>query len=94
MPNLAIVTDSTASIPEAMLIELNIHGVAYYIHRGREVLRDLVSIRREEFLRWLPTAMAPALAVHTGRGTVFLSGKRVTSPEVTRGDRPHSFVSW
>jgi DegV family protein with EDD domain len=56
MSDIAIVTDSTASIPEAMLKELNIHVVAYYIHRGREVLRDLVTIQRDEFLRWLPTA--------------------------------------
>ena len=56
MSNVAVVTDSTASIPEAMLKELNIHVVAYYIHRGKEVLRDLVTIQRDEFLRWLPTA--------------------------------------
>ena len=56
MPNLAIVTDSTASIPEALLEELNIHVVAYYIHRGAEVLRDLVTVQRDEFLHWLPTA--------------------------------------
>ncbi len=42
MPNIAIVTDSTASIPETMLKELNIYVVAYYI-------------QRDEFLRWLPT---------------------------------------
>ncbi len=56
MSNVAIVTDSTASIPEPMLKELNIHVVAYYIHRGKEVLRDLVTIQRDDFLRWLPTA--------------------------------------
>ena len=52
----AVVTDSTASIPEPMLKELDIHTVAYYIHRGEEVLRDLVTIQREEFLNWLITA--------------------------------------
>lgn len=55
MPQVAIVTDSTASIPESMLAELNIYTVAYYIHRGEEILRDLVSIQREEFMRWLMT---------------------------------------
>jgi hypothetical protein len=39
-----------------MLAELNIHTVAYYIHRGQEVLRDLVSVQRQEFLNWLATA--------------------------------------
>jgi DegV family protein with EDD domain len=52
----AVLTDSTASIPEPMLAELNIRTVAYYIHRGQEVLRDLVTIQREEFLKWLITA--------------------------------------
>ncbi len=55
-PKTAIVTDSTASIPQDLLQELNISTVAYYIHRGTEVLRDLVTIQREEFLKWLPTA--------------------------------------
>jgi len=50
-----IVTDSTASIPKSIAKELSIHQVAYYIHRGSEVLRDLVTIQREEFLKWLPT---------------------------------------
>jgi DegV family protein with EDD domain len=52
----AIVTDSSASIPENLLASLHIHTVAYYIHRGGEVLRDLVTIQRDEFLRWLMTA--------------------------------------
>ena len=52
----AVLTDSTASIPEEMQKMLNIHSVAYYIHRGTEVLRDLVTIQREEFLDWLATA--------------------------------------
>ena len=56
MPQIAILTDSCASIPEVLLKELNIHMVAYYIHRGQEVLRDLVTIQRDEFLHWLETA--------------------------------------
>jgi len=56
MTDVAVVTDSCASLPEDMLTALNIHSVAYYIHRGEEVLRDLVTIQREEFLRWLMTA--------------------------------------
>jgi len=56
MPNVAIVTDSVASIPEALIEALGIHWVPYYIHRGQEVLRDLVTAQRETFYRWLPTA--------------------------------------
>jgi DegV family protein with EDD domain len=68
LPNVAIVTDSCASIPEAMLQSLKIHWVAYYIHRGQEVLRDLVSIQRDEFLRWLPTAKALPTTASPGPG--------------------------
>ena len=56
MPNVAIVTDSVASIPEALIESLGIHLVPYYIHRGQEVLRDLQTIQREAFYRWLPSA--------------------------------------
>jgi DegV family protein with EDD domain len=56
MSAVAVVTDSTASIPKPLLEELNIQTVAYYIHRGQEVLRDLVTIQRNEFLDWLSSA--------------------------------------
>ena len=64
----AVVTDSVASIPEALIHELNIHVVPYYIHRGEEVLRDLVTIQREEFLRWLPTARVLPTTASPGPG--------------------------
>lgn len=56
MTNVAVLTDSCASIPEDLLEHLHIRTVAYYIHRGQEILRDLVTIQRDEFLRWLMTA--------------------------------------
>jgi DegV family protein with EDD domain len=56
MSKVAIVTDSAASIPEALIETLNIHWVAYYVHRGTEVLRDLVTIKRDAFYDWLPKA--------------------------------------
>ncbi|MGD8515379.1 MAG: DegV family protein [Anaerolineae bacterium] len=58
-------TDSCASIPEALLDSLNIHWVPYYVHRGQEVLRDLVTIQRASFYDWLvkatelPTTASP-----------------------------------
>ncbi len=64
----AVVTDSCASIPESLIRQLNIHTVAYYIHRGQEVLRDLVTIQREEFLRWLPTATQLPTTASPGPG--------------------------
>jgi DegV family protein with EDD domain len=68
MSQVAVVTDSCASIPETLLGQLQIHTVAYYIHRGREVLRDLVTIQREEFLRWLPTASQLPTTASPGPG--------------------------
>jgi len=56
MSNVAVVTDSCASIPESLIQALRIRWVPYYIHRGQEVLRDLVTIQRDAFYRWLPTA--------------------------------------
>ena len=56
MPRVAIVTDSVACIPDALIQSLNIHWVPYYIHRGAEVLRDLVTIQRDAFYEWLTTA--------------------------------------
>lgn len=68
MSRVAVVTDSCASIPETIISKLNIHWVAYYIHRGQEVLRDLVTIKREEFLAWLPTAKVLPKTASPGPG--------------------------
>lgn len=56
MPRVAVVTDSCASLPEDLIQELRIHWIPYYIHREAEVLRDLVTVSRDDFYRWLPTA--------------------------------------
>jgi DegV family protein with EDD domain len=68
MPKIAVVTDSCASIPDTLLKELNIHMVAYYIHRGQEVLRDLVTIQRDEFLQWMETAKVLPTTASPGPG--------------------------
>ena len=68
MPKVAIVTDSVVSIPESIIENLNIHWVPYYIHRGKEVLRDLVTIQREAFYEWLPTAQKLPLTASPGPG--------------------------
>ena len=47
MSTVAVVTDSCASIPEPMIQALDIRWVPYYIHRGKEVLRDLVTAQRD-----------------------------------------------
>lgn len=68
MPNVSIVTDSCASIPEPLIQALGIRWVAYYIHRGQEVLRDLLTIQREEFFRWLPHARELPTTASPGPG--------------------------
>jgi fatty acid kinase fatty acid binding subunit len=68
MSKVAVLTDSIASIPEPILEELEIRTVAYYIHRGQEVLRDLLTIQREEFLAWLMTARSLPTTASPGPG--------------------------
>jgi DegV family protein with EDD domain len=71
MTNVAIVTDSCASIPENLIEQMDIHTVAYYIHRGQDVLRDLVTIQRDEFLRWMSGASALPTTASPGPGDYF-----------------------
>jgi len=73
----AVLTDSCASIPESLLESLRIHTVAYYIHRGAEVLRDLVTIQREEFLRWMVTARFIPTTASPGPGDYFEAYKNL-----------------
>ena len=56
MAKVAVVTDSTACIPESIRNALNIHWLPYYIHRGQESLQDMVTITPKDFYEWLPTA--------------------------------------
>ncbi len=68
MTKVAVLTDSTAGLPETILNNLNIKTVAYYIHRGQDVLRDLVTIQRDEFLRWMITARSAATTASPSPG--------------------------
>ena len=56
MSNVAVVTDSVASIPMKMMEQLKIEFVPYYIHRGTETLRDLVTTTSESFYAWMESA--------------------------------------
>jgi DegV family protein with EDD domain len=71
MSQVTVVTDSCASIPDNLLDQLGIQTVAYYIHRGQEVLRDLVNIQRSEFLNWLPGATTLPTTASPGPGDYF-----------------------
>lgn len=68
MSQVAIVTDSCASIPETLIQSLNIHWVPYYVHRGQEVLRDLVTVQRASFYEWLARATELPTTASPGPG--------------------------
>lgn len=68
MPNVAVVTDSVASLPDSFVKALKVHWVAYYIHRGQEVLRDLLTIQAEEFTKILETAKILPTTASPGPG--------------------------
>lgn len=79
MSHVAILTDSTASIPEDLLEHLHIRTVAYYVHRGEEVLRDLVTIQRDEFVRLLVTARCLPTTASPGPGDYFEAYRQLAS---------------
>jgi len=81
MSKVAVVTDSCASLPEKLINDLNIHWVAYYIHRGQEVLRDLVSVQRDEFLQWLTTARVLPTTASPGPGDYLGMYKKIATEE-------------
>jgi len=56
MSQVSVVTDSVASIPSELMDKLNIHFIPYYIHRGTETLRDLVTATTESFYKWMESA--------------------------------------
>jgi DegV family protein with EDD domain len=68
VPNVAVVTDSAASIPAPLITALHIRWVPYYVERGQESLRDLVTIGCEEFYRWMPTAQVLPKTASPGPG--------------------------
>lgn len=81
MNQVAIVTDSTATIPDEMLSALGIYWVPYYIHRGNEVLRDLVTAKRSEFYRWLSTASELPKTANPGPGDYEQMYERIATQE-------------
>ncbi len=81
MSKVAVVTDSCASIPENMLASLNIHWVPYYIHRGKEVLRDLVTAKADSFYPWLSSAETLPKTAAPGPGEYFELYRRLVEEE-------------
>ena len=84
MSNVAMVTDSCASIPEDMLTQLYIHWVPYYIHRGQKALRDLVTVKDDSFYRWLATAVPLPTTAVPGPGVGRILGQARPGCVITR----------
>ncbi len=83
MSKVAVITDSCASIPESLLTALKVRWVPYYIHRGQEVLRDLVTVQRDSFYRWLPTARELPQTASPGPGDYIQLYEQVAEEENT-----------
>jgi DegV family protein with EDD domain len=83
MPKVAVVTDSCATIPESLLQALKIRWVPYYIHRGQEVLRDLVTAPRERFYQWLPAARELPQTASPGPGDYIRAYEQIIEEEDT-----------
>ena len=84
MSKVAVVTDSTATIPESLIEALKINWVPYYVHRGRQVLRDLVTIQRDAFYRWLPNADELPQTASPGPGDYIELYERLAEEEGVR----------
>ncbi len=76
-PMVQVITDSCASIPEALVRKLKIEVVPYYIHKGTATLRDLVDVGRREFFEWLPKAKQLPKTANPGPGDYLAAFKRV-----------------
>jgi DegV family protein with EDD domain len=73
---IAVVTDSCASIPPELVESLQIEVVPYYLHKGRETLRDGVDISPTEFFRWLATADKLPTTANPGPGDYLTAFER------------------
>lgn len=92
MTTVGVVTDSCAGIPEELIEGLGIEVVPYYIHRGKETLRDLVDVQRREFFEWLATAKELPKTANPSAGDFLEAYKKVA--ERTKGIVSIHMTSW
>ena len=81
MARVAVVTDSAASIPEALIEALHIRWVPYYIEYGKDTFRDLVTIQRDSFYRWLAAATELPKTASPGPGDYLTVYERLAREE-------------
>ncbi len=68
MTQVAIVTDSCASLPEGAYDRYGIVMVPYYVHIGKAAYRDLVDITTDEFLERMRAAHELPKSANPGHG--------------------------
>jgi DegV family protein with EDD domain len=73
----AVITDTTAGIPEDLVRELQIGLVPYYIVRGSQTLRDLVDVQPDEFGEYLKTAQTLPTTSNPSPGDYVTAIKRM-----------------
>jgi DegV family protein with EDD domain len=73
----AIITDTTASLPESLVEELQIELVPYYVMRGSETLRDSVDVKPDEFAEYLRTARILPTTSNPSPGDYVMAIKRL-----------------
>lgn len=76
-PPVAVLTDSCATIPEELIRDLKIDIVPYFVHRGKEMIRDLVDMSREEFFGWMPSAKELPKSATPGPGDYLSAFRRL-----------------
>jgi DegV family protein with EDD domain len=73
----AVITDTTAGIPEELVRELQIGLVPYYVMRGPETLRDMVDVQPDEFGEYLKTAQTLPTTSNPSPGDYVTAIKRM-----------------
>jgi DegV family protein with EDD domain len=68
VPQVSVVTDSCASLPDEFYAQYDIRMVPYFIHLGQRSLRDLVDISRDELLDHLRGATELPKTANPGPG--------------------------
>ena len=70
----AVIADTTCSLPEDVVQALGIYIVPYYVNMNKRTLRDVFDVRRDDFYRWMSTATELPTTSNPGAGdylTVF-----------------------
>jgi len=79
MSQVAVITDSCTSLPDDFYEKYNITMIPYFVNIGKESLRDLLDITREEFLEYLREAKELPKTANPGAGDYLEAFKSAAS---------------